>query len=319
MKLLQDLWFLLKKNKARYYLAHYWQYLWHFRPKRSHFEAYYASLPAAEQKYVDERVAYYLKLTEKFSPSPQAESIAHFTKTHKKNPYFFDAFTHLRYFPRDYRFDYVFGDVTEVPDYPAFVKSRPIAGDNKNAILLKLNKIRHFFFIKDPLNFTDKVDKVVWRGKANGKPHRQDFLKALARHPGCNIGQTDSPRKGKGFVKNKLSIPEQLKYKYIFVIEGNDVATNLKWAMSSHSLVLATSFTYETWFMEGKLEAGKHYVALKPDYSDLSEKMEYYSQHPKTAEKITQNARDYVAQFQNPKREKLIAYLVLKRYFGLQG
>ena len=102
------------------------------------------------------------------------------------------------------------------------------------------------------------------------------------------------------------------------MIEGNDVATNLKWAMSSNSLVLATSFTYETWFMEGKLEAGTHYVALKPDYSDLSEKMDYYSQHPKAAEKITQNARNYVAQLQNPKRENLIAYLVLKRYFELQ-
>lgn len=318
MKLLQDLLFKFKKNKARYYLMHYWQYLWHFRPKKSHFETYYASLPAPEQKYVDNRVAYYLKLSDKFSHSPKAESIAHFTKTHKKNPYFFDLFSHLRYFPKDFLFDYVFGDVTQVPDYPSFVKSRPIAGDNKNAILLKLNKIRHFFFIKDPLKFSDKIDKMVWRGKANGKPHRQGFLAQLTQHSRCDIGQTDIPREGKGFLKDKMSIPEQLQYKYIFVIEGNDVATNLKWAMSSHSLVLATSFNYETWFMEGKLKAGIHYVALKPDYSDLEEKMDYYSQHRKAAEKITQNARDYVSQFQHPKREKLIAYLVLKKYFGLQ-
>ena len=34
---------------------------------------------------------------------------------------------------------------------------------------------------------------------------------------------------------------------------------------------------YETWFMEGKLKDGSHYIEVKDDYSDLEEKIKYYS------------------------------------------
>ncbi|ENT7385234.1 hypothetical protein ACXLUW_000800 [Campylobacter coli] len=39
--------------------------------------------------------------------------------------------------------------------------------------------------------------------------------------------------------KNFLSKKEQMKYKFIISLEGNDVASNLKWEMNSNSLVLA--------------------------------------------------------------------------------
>ena len=102
-------------------------------------------------------------------------------------------------------------------------------------------------------------------------------------------------------------------------IEGFDVATNLKWAMSSNSLCLTTKMLYETWFMEGKLEAGKHYVQLEDDYSDLEEKILYYSKHTKEAEEIISNAHQYVSQFQNQQREDVISLLVLNKYFELSG
>jgi len=31
--------------------------------------------------------------------------------------------------------------------------------------------------------------------------------------------------------------------------------------------------TYETWFAEGHLEPGVHYVPLAPDFSDLAERV----------------------------------------------
>ncbi|WP_329347151.1 glycosyl transferase family 90, partial [Vibrio natriegens] len=115
------------------------------------------------------------------------------------------------------------------------------------------------------------------------------------------------------------SIEEQLNYKFLLAIEGNDVATNLKWAMSSNSLVIMSKPRYETWFMEGRLQAGIHYVEVKADYSDLIEKMEYYIAHPEEAEAIIQNAHEWVEQFKNPQREKLISLLVAKKYFEKSG
>jgi hypothetical protein len=97
------------------------------------------------------------------------------------------------------------------------------------------------------------------------------------------------------------------------------VASNLKWAMSSNSLVFMTKPKYETWFMEGTLLPNYHYVLLEDDYSDLEEKINFYSKNSAEALKIIENAHDYIKQFKNTKREKIISLLVIKKYFELSN
>jgi hypothetical protein len=74
---------------------------------------------------------------------------------------------------------------------------------------------------------------------------------------------------------------------------------------------------FETWFMEGTLIPNYHYVLLKDDYSDIQEKMDYYDKNPTEALKIIKNANNYVEQFKDKNREKIISLLVLKKYFDL--
>ena len=50
-----------------------------------------------------------------------------------------------------------------------------------------------------------------------------------------------------------MTINEQLHYKFILCSEGNDVASNLKWVMSSNSIAVMPKPKFETWFMEGIL------------------------------------------------------------------
>ena len=61
-----------------------------------------------------------------------------------------------------------------------------------------------------------------------------------------------------------------------------------------------------------------HYIEIKDDYSDLEEKLDYYSEHTEEALKIIENAHKFVAEFRDPNKEDLIALLVLKKYFELQ-
>ena len=75
--------------------------------------------------------------------------------------------------------------------------------------------------------------------------------------------------------------------------------------------------TCETWFMEGSLKPDYHYIEVKPDLSDLEEKMDYYSAHPEEAQKIIEHAHEYVKQFKDQKREEIISFLVLDKYFKL--
>jgi len=114
-----------------------------------------------------------------------------------------------------------------------------------------------------------------------------------------------------------MTIKQHLDYKFILCLEGNDVASNLKWVMSSNSVAVMTRPTCETWFMEGRLIANYHYIAIKDDFSDLEEKLNYYINHPEEAKAISRHANEYVKQFRNNKREDLISLLVLKKYFEI--
>jgi hypothetical protein len=93
------------------------------------------------------------------------------------------------------------------------------------------------------------------------------------------------------------------------------VATNLKWVMSSNSLAVMPCPRYETWFMEGKLVPNYHYVEIKEDYSDLEDRLIYYIYHIEESFQIIENAHQYIAQFQDKKREDLISLLTLQKYF----
>ncbi|PKH01604.1 lipopolysaccharide A protein [Psychromonas sp. MB-3u-54] len=269
-----------------------------------------------EQEKILKRVNYYNKLPTHASINTADMTIGKFKKK-EGTTYFFDLRNVLKYFPAHFKFSAVLGDVTKVPEIPSFLKSRPIADNNENAVLLKLNKIRHFNFIEDNTPYQKKKDKVVWRG-VGYQPHRLVVLKQFYNHPMCNIGQT-KPYRGNPWEKGYMSIEEQLQYKFSLCIEGNDVATNLKWSMSSNSLCLMSKPKFETWFMEGKLQAGVHYVELKDDYSDLVDKMEYYLAHEQEALLIIKNANHYVSQFKNEKREQLISLLVANKYFYKTG
>lgn len=304
-----------KNTKLTYYIRSFTLLLtpkFFFTSQRKHLLQ-----QAQNNTYISNRVNYYYK-TLPFQLSKDAKNYTQFLKE-KKKTYFFDLLEILKYFPSHLKFDYLFGDITEVPTTPSFLKSRPIDGDNQNSVLLKLNKIRHFIFVNDTTPFEDKKDMLVWRGKCY-REHRQKFIQQFYNNPLCNVGQTNT----KGDVdvpwqKEKLSLKKQLQYKFILAIEGNDVASNLKWAMSSNSLVFMTQPKYETWFMEGRLQAGIHYVLLKDDYSDLEEKVLYYSKHIDEAKEIIKNANNFTSQFLDIKREKTIALLVMQKYFENSG
>jgi hypothetical protein len=76
---------------------------------------------------------------------------------------------------------------------------------------------------------------------------------------------------------------------------------------------------YETWFMEGKLEANIHYIEVNDDFSNAEEKIKHYIKNTDEGLRIIENANDYVNQFKDSEKEKLISLLVLDKYFSMSG
>ena len=69
--------------------------------------------------------------------------------------------------------------------------------------------------------------------------------------------------------------------------------------------------------MEGELKDRIHYVQVKDDFTDLEEKIDYYSTHINEAKEIIHNAHKFIAPFRDAKYEQLISLLVIDKYFGL--
>ncbi|MBN9221866.1 MAG: lipopolysaccharide biosynthesis protein [Mesorhizobium sp.] len=264
---------------------------------------------------VRRRLNFYNKLRDRFAPSARAVRISKlpFTPT----MYYYDLKEFARYFDPGLLIDVEFGDVMRVPKVPAIVKDRPICDGDENAVIMKLDKFRHFQMPADAIRFADKLPAVVWRGDLNN-PIRTRFLKAVRDLPFCDAG-SHKPNAPAEYSKPFLSIRQHQKYRYIVSLEGNDVATNLKWIMSSKSLCLMPPPTYETWFAERLVEANVHYVPLASDFSDLAEKVAYFERHPAEAERIVAAANAYCRTFGNERAERAISFLVLYKYFVLSG
>ena len=264
------------------------------------------------------RLNYYNQLKEKYILSQDAQKLSEIKLQKNHKTYYFDLHEYGRYFKQHLNGHFLFGDITKTPKEPGLVKSRPINNQNTNSVILKWNKIRHFTFIsKDDLAYAKKKDQLVFRAKVHSsQPQRIKFLEKYYRHPMCNIGKVNNNNLNKLWMVERMTYKEQLQYKFILCLEGNDVASNLKWVMSSNSIAVMPKPKYETWFMEGLLIEDQHYIIIKDDYSDLETKLKFFLDHPQKAKLIVENANKHVNQFKDQKKEDLLSFMVLNKYFN---
>lgn len=268
----------------------------------------------SDWEYIVDRVDYYCKKPVQ-SLGDDTIKVCDIRRKDAASTYYFDLKEYMRPFPRDTRINFLPGDITHIPSVPSLTKSRPIEGDNANSVLLKLDKIRHFLWVNDDLAYEDKDDRVIFRGKVPGKEKRVRFFEQYFGDKRVDLGCTS--RHGRPeWRTGKLTLREQLQYKWILALEGNDVASNLKWVMSSNSVAVMPEPEYETWFMEGRLIPDVHYLRISRDFSDLHERLDYLLNNPEEAKRIVRNANEYTLQFRDEKRESIIATLVIARYLG---
>ncbi len=329
-----------KKSKFLYYLRNGLSLLVPPTLFRARRERLLASIARrADAAEIETRAAYYCKPgpgeAPLPSPSPSEQAGRHSAEVphapprtlrvrdHRlprgKSAYFFDSREWLRYFPADFRFGYWPGDKMSVAAIPALVKSRPIAEDNGRSVLLNMDKLRHFLFVHDDLPFAEKDDIAVFRGIVSGKAKRIALFERHFGAPGLDMVDTSAPPVRPEWGGEKATIREQLRHKFILCVEGNDVATNLKWVFSSNSIAVMPRPEFETWFLEGLLEPDVHYIGVEPDFSDLLEKLDWYRARPEACARIAAAEHTWVARFQDPLREKLVSLRTLDRYFRATG
>lgn len=308
---------IIKQNKLWYYLRNYAIV---FLGKQGSYQQRMATLKAemSEEQLaaLEARVTYYCKLSAPVVLSRE-KHIRDLRSPKSPKAYYFDTYRYARYFDENNAIDFVFGDVIHTPERASLVKSRPIGDGNENSVLLKLDEPRHYIRIVGDQPFRHKKNLLIGRG-AIYQQHRFDFYDKYFGHQLCDLGSVGKKGIGKAeWEKPKMGLKEHLDYKFVLSLQGNDVATNLKWIMSSNSVAVMPKPTIETWFMEGTLVGGVHYIEIAADYSDLEAQLEYYIAHPEACEAIIKNAQQHTAAFWNKKTEELCHLMVLERYFSM--
>lgn len=310
-------------NKMAYYASCGLNYAMPRSLYRGMADRFLSSLTPEELSAATARADYYNRMP-RCTPDADWTAIADFKyprgEKHHHSTYFFELYRWLKYFDPTDRMDYLFGDITHEPPHPAFVKSRPITAGHTSSVILKLDRIRHFNFIHDNTPWRDKKDMIVSRNVV-WWPKRQRLLERWFGHPMCDLGQvnTNLNHNHPEWIKPFMPVRQQLGYKFIACVEGNDVATNLKWVMGSDSIAVTPRPEYETWYMEGALIPDHHYIEVKPDFSDMIDKLTYYINHPDEAERIIANAHEWVDRFMSPRIEKATSLLVVRKYMEQSG
>jgi DNA-directed RNA polymerase II subunit RPB2 len=162
---------------------------------------------------------------------------------------------------------------------------------------------------KNKYDWDEKVPKAVFRGNPTGcgTDSETNMRIRLAEMMNNNSTYLDvglikttnnmprfDPVKGLNFINvnakpvDRIDMEEQSKYKYIIHIDGNVAAYRLLKTMLLGSVILKVEGKYLLW-IEQLLEDGVNYISIKPDMSDLIEKIEWCNSHDAECKIIAEN------------------------------
>jgi hypothetical protein len=96
-----------------------------------------------------------------------------------------------------------------------------------------------------------------------------------------------------------MSLEEQAKHKYIIHVDGNVLAYRLLKMMLLGSVLLRVESPYVHW-LDHRMKAGKHYISIKSDLSDLDEQIEWCKQNDKKCKKIAETAKKFAEEALSP-------------------
>lgn len=214
------------------------------------------------------------------------------------------------------------GDLRKCIEHPCIAKSRPRGCANN--VLLPLDADKHFRHVRDVLAhdsaYADKDDKMVWRGGQTGvwTPERGRLCLlekyACDPDPGLDVGLAHAERRPHIPARLKkpfMSVRDQLRSKFVLSVEGNDVATNLKWVLASNAVPVMPSPTVVSWAMEDTLVPWEHYVPVRADFADLKAVHRWCREHPEECRRIAHRGKEFVSRFLDPATERAVIRRVL--------
>jgi len=235
-----------------------------------------------------------------------------------------------------------FGDDKRNINLPILRKTR-LAGTDESVILFKMGGWRHWVglpnvVLADTVPWEEKKGMAVWRGSSTGgcaypkqiyldpkddpNQHYCPRAQIIRRIPWydekfgdiLDVGVTSYVQNVEPLwgYKSEMSRLEQMSHKKLIVVEGNDVSTSGKWAMTTTSAILTTKPTVSSWLMEELLVPYIHYIPVADDFSDLETQVQWCLDNDEKCEQIGLAGRCFMEPFLDNESEEEIIVEILK-------
>lgn len=140
----------------------------------------------------------------------------------------------------------------------------------------------------------ERIQMCVWSTKQN---NLLDFkITQVAQMSEASIVQAvGKDMWSKIYYPAKVSIPDQLKYKYHLIMDGNTCRYDV-WGYKTNSMMLKHESRDMLWYYP-LLQERTHFVEVNKD--NIVNKMAYYNANPKIADHIIHNAQQFSQQYFN--------------------
>ena len=199
--------------------------------------------------------------------------------------------------------------------------------------------------LRDDIPWKKKKDVAFWRGALTGAREKKFDRKVMSdeevcdRIPRCrlvmlhdksklvdarltrvvDVPMDDLPNVRLFTKENKkMTYKEQLQYKALIVMEGNDLATGLRWSLLSRSVVMMPPPERTSWAMEEWLEPWTHYIPLYRNLTNVEEMVQWMRDNDKEARQIAERGalfvHDLVLHPNSKKDDDDVKREILRRY-----
>eukprot|EP00546_Thalassionema_frauenfeldii_P003376 CAMPEP_0178935762 /NCGR_PEP_ID=MMETSP0786-20121207/24738_1 /TAXON_ID=186022 /ORGANISM="Thalassionema frauenfeldii, Strain CCMP 1798" /LENGTH=377 /DNA_ID=CAMNT_0020613971 /DNA_START=201 /DNA_END=1334 /DNA_ORIENTATION=- len=194
-----------------------------------------------------------------------------------------------------------------VPNKHTLAKEMNRRADPRKGIIWPMEIERH---IVEPLTKYKQMDIIpwelkkpiaFWRGTCSGfynglRWSAVEFWYNKSSHTDISYDSCHLHRpRHQQYVTENVGMQEQLRYKYLVSIEGNDIASNLKWSLASNSVVFMPLPTMTTAAgLEEFLVPFVHFIPLNDDLSDLEDMVLWAKDNDEKCKWISQQASQFI-------------------------
>jgi hypothetical protein len=167
----------------------------------------------------------------------------------------------------------------------------------------------------------NQIDREALRANLNALP-RYQFVSRYFDHEDFDIGFSNRTQERKGwsdvpeiarYQKPYASPEEQAEYKYVFSIQGTDVGSSFGWQISTNCVILRETYQWEVFF-DCHFQPWEHYVPIRPDFSDIPEKIAWCEAHPAECQGMIDRRHALVPLLLDPAARWECLRRVAKRY-----